>query len=246
MSFFRSDDVTIPLFNVVDYEKWKYRMLLFLQLKKCKEVAVRRQAETDKAEEWNLMEVKAQNYIVSAVTNEQLELVFNETTTLGMLTKFDSLYLKQSTALQIISRRKLEAIRLEDGADPAKFFNDFEKAVNDLKAAGGSVTEDEKANYMIPALPESLAHLGDLVDVIDKEKENVLEYLKYKISVKAKTNGGSSTTTDSGVNSQVFAAASGGKGVYGSLTCYRCGKEGHRRFECTSNFENGAGRGNAS
>lgn len=60
----------------------------------------------------------------------------------------------------------LESIRLKDRADPIKFFNDFERAVNDLKTAGGKVNEDEKANYMIHVLPESLAHLGDLVDLI--------------------------------------------------------------------------------
>ncbi len=127
-SFFRSDDVSIALFNGVDYEKWKYRILLFLELKRCKDAVVRRKTAADKAEEWALMEVKAKNYIVSAITSEQLELVYSEETAFDIMAKFDSLYLKKSTALQIISRRKLESIRLEENTDPSKFFNEFEKS----------------------------------------------------------------------------------------------------------------------
>lgn len=154
-----------------------------------------------------------------------------------MLAKFDSLYLKKSTALQIVSRRRLESIRLDESADPSKFFNDFERAVNDLKTAGAEVTSDEKANHLIRALPESFAYLGDLVDVLPKD-ENVVEYLKSKIIVKAKTNGNGndngSASSDSSVNSQVFAANCGNKGGknLSTMNCFKCGQEGHRRFEC--------------
>ncbi len=42
------------------------------------------------------------------------------------------------------------------------------KAVNDLKAAGALFKEEEKANYLIRAMPESLAYLGDLLDQFER------------------------------------------------------------------------------
>lgn len=164
--------MTIPLFDGTNYEKWKYRILLFLELKKCKPAAKCKKTATDKDDEWALMETKAKNYIVSAISNEQLELVFSEPTAFDMLSKFDSLYLEKSTPLQIITRRKLEKMRLQENDDPYSFFNDFERATNDLKAAGAKVTETEKTNYLINALPESMAYLNDLVDLL-KDDENV-------------------------------------------------------------------------
>lgn len=65
-----------------EYKKWKY--CIFLELKKCKPVAERRKTVADKDNEWALMKMKAENYIISAISNEQLELVFSESTTLDM------------------------------------------------------------------------------------------------------------------------------------------------------------------
>lgn len=62
----------------------------------------------------------------------------------------------------------------------AIFFCEFEKAVNELKTAGAKVTEKEKMNYMLRTLPESLSHIGDLVDVL-KEEDQTVEYVKSKI-----------------------------------------------------------------
>ena len=97
--------------------------------------------------------------------------------------KFDEMYSKESTALQIVCRNRLENIRLNQFSDTASFFNEFEKAVNELKAAGAKITEQEKLNYMLRTLPESYSHVGDLIDVL-KEEEKTVEYVKTKISLK--------------------------------------------------------------
>lgn len=149
----------------------------------------------------------------------------------AMLCKFDSLYLKKFTALQIVNRHRLESVKLDEKEDPSKFFNEFERAVNDLKAAGATVTENEKLTYMIQALPESYAYYGNFIDISSASKKSVA-YFKSKILVKSKTNGASSS--ENGVNSQMFAARAGGRRSRQKFNyaCYKCSKEGHRRFEC--------------
>lgn len=96
--------------------------------------------------------------------------------------KCDELYSKESTALQIVCRNKLEKLRLKDYSDSAKFFSDFEKAVNELKAACAKVTEKEKLNYILRTLPESMSHIEDLVDVL--QEDQTVEYVKRGQSIR--------------------------------------------------------------
>ena len=52
------------------------------------------------------------------------------------------IYLKESTALQIVGRNKLKKLRLGKYSDSATFFSEFEKLVNELKkSAGAKVSE---------------------------------------------------------------------------------------------------------
>lgn len=70
-----------------------------------------------------------------------------------ILKKFDEMYLKPSTALQIVCRNNLEALRLKSDSDPTPFFDDFERIYNELINAGASVKQPEKLNYLLKALP---------------------------------------------------------------------------------------------
>ena len=55
-------DITIPVFDGVDYSMWKKRIMMYLKFKKCDEVIKRKKATTDK-EDWDEKELKAVNHI---------------------------------------------------------------------------------------------------------------------------------------------------------------------------------------
>ena len=67
----------------------------------------------------------------------------------------------------------MENIKLRDFTDIDQYFNKFEKAANDLKAAGTSLSKDEKLNYMLKSLPAEYSHIGDLIDVVPKDQKSV-------------------------------------------------------------------------
>ena len=81
--------------------------MMYLKFKKCDEIIKREKVTTDK-EEWVEKELKAVNHIYSAISNKQLEFVCEEETAYKIMKKLDSMYLKESTALQIICRNRLE------------------------------------------------------------------------------------------------------------------------------------------
>ena len=121
---------------------------MYLKMKKCEIVVTRSKTEGDKVD-WDEEDLQAINYIYSAISNKQMELISDNETAFEIMKKFDSTYLKESTALQIICKNKLEKMKLKDFSNSMEFFNEFEKSVNELKEAGANVTEKDKMNYML-------------------------------------------------------------------------------------------------
>lgn len=55
------------------------------------------------------------------------------------MNKFDEMYLREPIALQMICRNNLENIKLKDFTEVKTFFDEFERATNELKAAGRKI-----------------------------------------------------------------------------------------------------------
>lgn len=174
------------VFNGEDYGMWEKRIMMFLKYKECDTVITRVKTEADNAD-WNKKDVKAINIIYSAITNRQLEFISEERTAYGIMKKFDEMYLKKSTALQIVCRRRLKKTRLDKYIDSALFFSDFEKLINELKSAGAQVKEKKKLNYMLNMLPEEYSYIGYLIDTL-KEEDQTVAYVKNKFEIAEKKN----------------------------------------------------------
>lgn len=212
----------IPIFDGADYANWKKRILKFFEFKKCKNPATRERTETDNLE-WNQADVKATNFIYSSITNKQLKYIGDLDSTYNIMKKFDEIYLKESTALQILYRNSLENVKLKDFTDVTSFFDEFEKAANELKAAGGTMSEQEKLRYMLKALPPSYNYVGDLIDVLP-ERDRTVDYLKSKIKLKSLEEKNNKEQSDQ-PNSNAFTTDMRGK-------FFTCGKPGHKQIEC--------------
>ena len=225
--------MTLPIFDGKDYSTWKKRITVFLKMKKCEEVIRRVRAENENEATWNEKDLKAMNSIYSALSNKQMELVNDENTSFEIIKKLDKLYLRESTALQICVRNRLDRLRLRDYTEVSEFYNEFEKLITELKNAGATIDKKEKLNYVLRTLPSSLCHIGDLVDVLP-EQERTVDYVIEKIKMyenREKEENLNSRSKNG--NSNVFKVEKGKNG-----TCYRCGRPGHFQYECTSNGRN--------
>lgn len=134
--------------------------MLYLKWKHCDEVVTRDKKNEDK--DCDQHDLEAMNIIYSSTSNEQLEFLIDEDKAKKVLDKFDEIYSKTSTSLQIVIRNKLDRLKLKDFENSTVFFNEFEKLTNELKAAGASIKAQEKFDYMLKTLPDSLSHIGDL------------------------------------------------------------------------------------
>uniref|UniRef100_A0A2A4K3T3 Endonuclease n=1 Tax=Heliothis virescens TaxID=7102 RepID=A0A2A4K3T3_HELVI len=227
----RNNSIMIPIFDGKEYANWKIRLLKYLQFKKCQEVITRKILSTDDKDKWMEKDVQATNYIYGAITNKQLEYISECETAYDIITKFDTMYLKGTTSLQIVYRNNLENLKLKNYSEIDSFFDEFEKSVNELKQAGATISENEKLNYMLRALPSEYSHIGDLLDVLPKE-ERTVDYLKNKIKIKylAQKPQEKSAVPD---KSNAFKAET--KAAPNSNLCFVCGKPGHVKKNCWYN-----------
>ena len=158
---------TLQVFDGTHYDKWKYKLKLFLEFKECNEV-IENDARPDEITEtdWKKKEIKAKNYIVNSMTNTQLELIISEESAKKMIDKLDEHYLVKSSAVKLLCKRKLLDLKMEESENPTDFYNKFEKLIGELKIAGENVTKEDKLNYFLLTLPESSSHIVDIVDAL--------------------------------------------------------------------------------
>ena len=99
--------MTIPVFDGEDFSMWKKRITMYLKMKKCDVAITKAKVAADK-DDWEESDLNAINLIYSAISNKQLEFVYKGDTAHKIIKKLDDMYLKESTALQIVCRNKLE------------------------------------------------------------------------------------------------------------------------------------------
>jgi len=156
--------------------------------------------------------------------------VDEEETAYGIINKRDGRYTRESTAIQIYVPNKLEKLRLYDYGVSSRYFTEFEKLINELKSAGATATHREKLNYMLRTLPDSLSHVGDLIDAL-KEADRTSEFLKNKIIL-------SEAKDKKENNCQIHTKKSALKSERKEpeKICFGCRKSGHIKANCRNTW----------
>ena len=214
------EDIVIPIFDGENYSSWKIRLMMLLEYKECQDPADRVRKQDENEADWKKKDLKARTILVSTILDKQLEYVKDCRTALEMITKFDKIYITQSTALQILCRGKIDEMKLKDYDTVEEFFIVFEKAVNEFKSAGGTIDESEKMRYLLKALPPNYSYIGDFIDVIPVEQRTV-DYVKTKIKEKNMNKN----QHEKKANVSTFTTRARGQ-------CHNCGKPGHLQREC--------------
>ena len=149
-----------------------------------------------------------------------------------MVAKLNENYLVKSSAVKLLCKRKLLDLKMDESENPTDFYNNFEKLVNELKNAGENVTKEDKLNYFLLTLPESMSHMVDIVDAL-AEKDKTVEFVKSKLEFEFKKRHGESENSRS--NAFTFEKNKHQE----NRTCYVCGGVGHIQYDCPTKNNSG-------
>ena len=116
---------------------------------------------------------------MNSMTNTKLELIISEENAKKMIDKLDENYLVKSIAVKLLCKRKLLDLKMEERENPTDFYYNFEKLVHELKNAGENVTQEDKLNYFLLTLLESISHIVDIMNALT-EKNKTVEFVKSK------------------------------------------------------------------
>ena len=127
--------------------------------------------------------------------------------------------------MKLLCKGRLLDLKMEESQNPIDFYNDFERLVNELKNAGENVTKEDKLNFFLLKLPESMSRMVDIEDAL-AEKDKTVEFVKSKLEFEFKKKHGESE------NSRSQASFTFEKRKEDKRICYVCGSVGHIQYDC--------------
>jgi hypothetical protein len=95
----------------------------------------------------------AKTHLLSWMTPEITSRVRNCSTPADMLNLLDAEFNAKSTANRLLVRARLASISLADGAKVKNLLDDFESALNDYYAVGGTISNEDVQAMLLAALP---------------------------------------------------------------------------------------------
>lgn len=203
----RENTTVIPFDKNITYEDWRNKFMFLLRFKKCLPVVQYEiRPEVIKEADWEEQENKVMYFLslaLNAATMADLE------TPKQILDKLDSIYLKKSESKQLLIERQLNLMKLNENASKSqteKFFEDFDKKINELRLAGGDISRKSIMSFLIMALPKDCRHLVDDLDSL-AEQNRTTEYIREKLMSWNELSGiqeTESTTEDKELKSQAF------------------------------------------
>lgn len=170
---------------------------------------------------------KAKSLIVSCVSDCHIDILRKCKTAREMIVKLESVFERKSIFNKLYLRKKLLSLKCNSKKTMQEHFNDFDKIINDLEAAGCKIEESDKVCHLLLTLPKEYDTVITTIETMSNEKEIDIEFVKSRLlDSELKFNDGKTTESNNSTNNDVENSF---------LTCFRCNKQGHKAFQCDNN-----------
>ncbi|RVE44040.1 hypothetical protein evm_011338 [Chilo suppressalis] len=205
-----------PKLENTSFFNWRFRVKTFLEERSLVETLTKIDKSIKEVEK----DAKAKSVIVQCVTDKHLELIKKCSTAKEMMDQFE----RKSVFNKLFLRKKLISLKCGNKSLQNHFFT-FDKLVADLEATGCIIDQSDKVCHLFLTLPEQYDTVITTLETMTEEKELTLDFVKARLmDAEMKINEHSKEKGNDYYNDTEFV-----------ITCYKCGKKGHKAFQCKTN-----------
>ncbi len=236
----------IRRFEGTGFDLWKERIQGILFLKDCDRALEAEKPEDMSEDAWFTLNKKAITYIKMAVSDEILVDLKGIATASELWAKLKATYEITTPVNQVHLMRKLVGMQLDESKSAAEHLSLFTGTLSQLQDSGMPPFDDKlKAIFLLMTLPDSWETL-----VVSLSNNTNLTFdgvrgsiLNEEIRRKAGGEGGNSANMVRGRTDKKNAygqrnkskskeRGNASKGKDSDVTCYQCGRKGHKKPDC--------------
>lgn len=200
-------------FNGTEYDAWVYRIRSVLKegnlLKAIEEEGHSVGINNVKDEN------KAQAILIAGVTNSHLGYLKDQQSAYAMYQNLERNFRNKNVRSRLYLRRKLSEMKYNENTSLQEFFIKMEECFSQLKDANTEISDDEKINYILLVMPKSFESVVTAIETLEDLK---LDFVKNRLLGEEEKRAKGS-----------YYEARGDEFAF---NCFRCGKSGHRQFQC--------------
>jgi hypothetical protein len=217
------------------YELWEERFRAHLRLHKLHKVAEEEPAAADDAavNERNI-ELNAQVFaeLVQFLDDKSLSLIIRDAKNDGRkaLRILREHYLGSSKPRIIALYTELTSLKMNSGDSVTNYILKAEKAATCLKNAGETISDSLLMAMVLKGLPDSFKAFSTVITQKDSDEMN---FLKFKSALRSYEESEKARVSHCESDDNIMK-------VNGDITCYQCGKFGHKKHQCKSKNINAA------
>ena len=145
----------IPQFNGNGFDDWQFRVQMYMDSLGLMEVLTGDPPSNDAAKAIFLQnDKKAKEILVSMLHSDCFCYVRDKRTAKEMWSSLEAAFAKKFVISQLLLRKELAKLRMNDGDAMATFLLKFENLVRKLKLTGANLDENDVLTQLFLALPE--------------------------------------------------------------------------------------------
>lgn len=203
----------LTLDEKTNFSNWKFRIKILLEEKGIK-------GELKGIEDKD--DAKAKSIIVQCLSDRYLETVKKCKSSEDMIKQLENMFQRKSVFNKLYLKKRL--LTLKKTQEMQDHFLKFDSLVADLEGAGCKLDQSDIISHLLLTLPDEYETVITTLETMVDEKVLTLDFVKSRLlDAELKIKG--KELSQSSVDTCMFA-------------CYKCGKKGHKAYQCRTNNNN--------